>query len=157
MIERYQKHVAERGAQGTAPLPLDPDQTTELCQLLESPPAGQDQFLLDLFENRVPPGVDPAAQVKAEFLSHILDGKKTSPLLSRLRAVQILGTMLGGYNVAPLIAALADTELTAPFSGVMARKLVQDFANVTAKQPVLVLTDASTLEIKSFARSTRGW
>ena len=111
MIEEYQKHVAERAAQGIPPLPLNPEQTEQLCGLLTSPPAGQEKLLLDLFENRVPPGVDPAAKVKAAFLGQILKGTARSPLISKARAVEILGTMLGGYNVEHLIAALQDAEV----------------------------------------------
>ena len=108
MIEKYQKHVAERAAQGIPPLPLNPEQTEQLCGLLTSPPAGQEKLLSDLFENRVPPGVDPAAKVKAAFLGKILKGTARSPLISKVRAVDILGAMLGGYNVEHLIAALQD-------------------------------------------------
>jgi aconitate hydratase 2/2-methylisocitrate dehydratase len=111
MIEEYQKHVAERAAKGIPPLPLNPEQTEQLCRLLTSPPAGQEKMLLDLFENRVPPGVDPAAKVKAAFLGQILKGTARSYLISKARAVEILGTMLGGYNVEHLIAALQDDEV----------------------------------------------
>jgi aconitate hydratase 2/2-methylisocitrate dehydratase len=111
MIEEYRKHVAERAAKGIPPLPLNPEQTEQLCRLLASPPAGQEQLLLDLFENRVPPGVDPAAKVKAAFLGQILNGTARSYLISKARAVEILGTMLGGYNVEHLIAALQDAEV----------------------------------------------
>ncbi|HEX7407100.1 MAG TPA: bifunctional aconitate hydratase 2/2-methylisocitrate dehydratase [Candidatus Binatia bacterium] len=111
MIENYQKHVVERGAQGVPPLPLNPEQTEQLCELLKSPPAGQEQFVLDLFENRVPPGVDPAARVKAGLLGQILKGTARSPLISKVGAVEILGAMLGGYNVEPLIAALQDADV----------------------------------------------
>ena len=111
MIEAYLHHESERREQGVPPLPLDPEQTKSLCTLLQSPPAGKEEFLLYLLKERVSPGVDPAAQVKAEFLSAILDGSLQSPLVSPLEAVRILGTMLGGYNVQPLIAALAIPEL----------------------------------------------
>ena len=111
MIEQYQKHVGERAAQGIPPLPLSPEQTEQLCTLLASPPAGQEELLLELFENRIPPGVDPAAKVKAEFLGQILRGRVRCALITTTRAAEILGTMLGGYNVAPLIAALEDAAL----------------------------------------------
>jgi len=111
MIEQYQKHVSDRAAQGIPPLPLSSEQTEQLCLLLASPPTGQEPLLLELFENRIPPGVDPAAKVKAEFLGKILQGRISCALISKVRAVEILGTMFGGYNVAPLIAALADAAL----------------------------------------------
>lgn len=111
MIERYQKHVSERAAQGIPPLPLDAEQTEQLCALLAAPPAGQEKLLVELLEQRVPPGVDPAAKVKAEFLGQLLRGTACSPVISRLRAVEILGTMLGGYNVVHLIAALHEADL----------------------------------------------
>ncbi|MBK8595308.1 MAG: bifunctional aconitate hydratase 2/2-methylisocitrate dehydratase [Holophagales bacterium] len=111
MIDAYLTHVAERMELGIPAKPLDPGQTRELCKLLEAPPAGKETFLLDLLENRVSPGVDPAAEVKAAFLAGIVRGTAASPVISRKDAVRILGTMLGGYNVAPLLEALADPEL----------------------------------------------
>jgi aconitate hydratase 2 / 2-methylisocitrate dehydratase len=111
MIDAYLKHVEERKAQGIPALPLTPEQTAELCKLLVKPPKGKEQFLLGLLKERVSPGVDPAAKVKAEFLAEIVAGKAKSPLISAKDAVQILGTMLGGYNVAPLIGALKDKAL----------------------------------------------
>ncbi|MBW1878339.1 MAG: bifunctional aconitate hydratase 2/2-methylisocitrate dehydratase [Deltaproteobacteria bacterium] len=111
MIDAYNKHVAERETPGIPPLPLNPEQTEALCGLLESPPAGQEAFLLDLLENRIAPGVDPAAKVKAAFLGRILSGEATSPLIDRVKAIAILGTMLGGYNVRHLIDALSDEAL----------------------------------------------
>ena len=111
MIEAYLAHEAERKALGIPALPLNPEQTVDLCKLLESPPAGKEEFLLTLLKERVSPGVDPAAKVKAGFLAEIIKGSKKSPLISRVDAVRILGTMLGGYNVTPLVEALSDTEL----------------------------------------------
>jgi len=111
MIEAYLRHEEERNAQGIPALPLNPEQTTGLCELLQSPPAGKEDFLLDLFKNRISPGVDPAAEVKAQFLDKILKGQATSPLIDKKEAVKILGTMIGGYNVQPLIDALADADL----------------------------------------------
>jgi len=106
MIEHYLKHEAERRALGIPPLPLNREQTRELCALLEAPPAGKEEFLLGLLMERVPPGVDPAAEVKAEFLDKVVAGVVRTPLVSPREAVRILGTMLGGYNVTPLIRAL---------------------------------------------------
>jgi len=111
MIEAYLAHEAERAAQGIPALPLNPEQTTDLCKLLEAPPAGKEEFLLNLLKERVSPGVDPAAKVKAAFLAEIVKGTKKSPLISKVQAIQILGTMIGGYNVDPLIGALKDSEL----------------------------------------------
>src|SRR3989339_942434 len=111
MIEAYQSHVAERADQGVPPLPLNADQATQLCALLQTPPAGQEQMLVDLITNRVSPGVDPAAKVKAEFLAQVAKGEKQSPLLAKERAVELLGTMVGGYNVPPLVDLLADSAL----------------------------------------------
>ncbi len=107
MIEAYLKHEAERKAQGIPPKPLDPEQTRELVKLLESPPKGQEAFLLGLLRDRVSPGVDPAAEVKAAFLADVVKGAKKTALISPKEAIQLLGTMMGGYNVPPLVSALS--------------------------------------------------
>jgi len=111
MIEAYLMHEKERNTQGIPALPLNPEQAADLCELLQSPPTGKEDFLMDLFTERVSPGVDPAAEVKAGFLAEILQGSKSSPLINKQKAVQILGTMIGGYNVQPLIAALSDAAV----------------------------------------------
>ncbi len=111
MIEAYLKHEEERNSQGIPALPLSPEQTEGLCALLANPPAGKEDFLMNLFTQRISPGVDPAAEVKAAFLAGITTGIKSSPLIDKVKAVQILGTMIGGYNVQPLIDALNDVEL----------------------------------------------
>jgi aconitate hydratase 2/2-methylisocitrate dehydratase len=111
MIEAYLAHEKERAAQGIPALPLNPEQTAELCTLLEKPPKGKEKFLLGLLKERVSPGVDPAAKVKAEFLAGIVTGAKKSPLVTPVDAIRMLGTMIGGYNVAPLVAALKDKKL----------------------------------------------
>lgn len=113
MLESYFKHEKERKEMGIPPLPLSPEQTEELCTLLENPPHGKEEVLCDLLKNRVSPGVDPSARIKAEWLTAIAKGEKKSPLLSRKKAVFLLGTMLGGYNVDPLISFLKDGELAA--------------------------------------------
>ena len=113
MLEAYRQHVEERAEMGTVPKPLDAEQTTGLVELLKNPPAGEEDFLLDLISNRVPAGVDEAAYVKAGFLSAIARGEATSPLLSRQDAVKLLGTMLGGYNITTLVDLLDDDELGA--------------------------------------------
>lgn len=111
MLEAYRQHVADRAAQGIPPKPLTPEWTADLVELLKTPPAGEEEFLLDLIANRVPPGVDEAAYVKAGFLSAITKGEATSPLIDRLAAVKLLGNMHGGYNVATLVELLDDAEL----------------------------------------------
>ncbi|GLX14534.1 aconitate hydratase B [Pseudomonas straminea] len=113
MLEAYRKHVAERAAQGIVPQPLNAEQTAGLVDLLKNPPAGEEEFLLDLITNRVPPGVDEAAYVKAGFLSAIAKGEATSPLLDKKRATELLGTMQGGYNIATLVELLDSAELGA--------------------------------------------
>jgi len=106
MLKAYRDHVSERAALGLPPLPLDAAQTASLVDLLKNPPDGEADFLLDLLENRVPPGVDQAAYVKAAFLSDIARGKANSPVICAQHAVEVLGTMLGGYNVATLVELL---------------------------------------------------
>jgi len=110
MLTVYRNHVAERDAQGLPPLPLNAEQTAALVELLKNPPAGEADFLLELLEQRVPAGVDQAAYVKAGFLTDIARGKVDCGLVSPARAVQLLGTMLGGYNVQSLVDLL-DGEL----------------------------------------------
>jgi aconitate hydratase 2/2-methylisocitrate dehydratase len=111
VLEAYRKHVAERAALGVVPKPLDAEQTAGLVELLKNPPQGEDKFLLDLLSNRVPAGVDEAAYVKAAFLSAVAKGEATSPLVSKLAAVKLLGTMLGGYNISTLVQLLDDKDL----------------------------------------------
>lgn len=111
MLESYFKHESEREKQGIPPMPLTPEQTEEVCKLMEHPPEGKEELLLDLLRNRVGPGVDPAAKVKAAWLTNRAKGKISSPLLSKKDAVSLLGTMLGGYNVKPLLEFLEDKEL----------------------------------------------
>ena len=111
MIDAYLRQQEERNAQGIPPLPLTADQARELTNLLQNPPKGQEEFLLHLLKERISPGVDPAAEVKADFLGKVLKGQAGSPLVSKKEAIQILGTMIGGYNVAPLVEALKDSEL----------------------------------------------
>jgi aconitate hydratase 2 / 2-methylisocitrate dehydratase len=111
MLDAYRKHVAERARLGIPPLPLTAEQTEAVCQLLLAPPAGEENLLLELLQQRVAPGVDPAARVKAEFLGRILAGEVRCPLIDGPAAVEILGRMLGGLNLPPLLAALADENL----------------------------------------------
>ncbi|MBC7824281.1 MAG: bifunctional aconitate hydratase 2/2-methylisocitrate dehydratase [Candidatus Parcubacteria bacterium] len=115
MLESYRQHAADRAALGIPPLPLDAQQTSDLCELLKHPPAGEEETLLALLRDRVPPGVDQAAYVKAGFLTAIAKTDITSPLISPKDAVMLLGTMMGGYNVHSLIDLLQsdDAELAA--------------------------------------------
>lgn len=115
MLEAYRKHLEERAAQGIAPKPLDADQTAGLIELLKTPPAGHEAILIDFLENRIPAGVDEAAYVKAAFLTAVSRGEAHSPLLSKERAVELLGTMQGGYNIEPLISQL-DNDALAPIA-----------------------------------------
>ncbi len=111
MLQAYRDHVKERQAEGIPPLPLSAEQVSQLVELLKNPPKGEEDFLLDLLTHRVPPGVDKAAYVKAAFLADVAQGKASSPLLDKLQATKLLGTMLGGYNIAPLITLLDDEAL----------------------------------------------
>nr|WP_202631088.1 bifunctional aconitate hydratase 2/2-methylisocitrate dehydratase [Cronobacter sakazakii] len=115
VLEEYRKHVAERAAEGIVAKPLDATQMAALVELLKNPPAGEEEFLLDLLTNRVPPGVDEAAYVKAGFLAAVAKGEATSPLVTPEKAVELLGTMQGGYNIHPLIEAL-DNDKLAPIA-----------------------------------------
>ncbi|WP_374964977.1 bifunctional aconitate hydratase 2/2-methylisocitrate dehydratase, partial [Spongiibacter tropicus] len=111
MLEAYRKHVEERAAQGIVPKPLNAEQVAGLVELLKNPPAGEEATLLDLISNRVPPGVDEAAYVKAGFLSALVKGEASSPLISKEEAVKLLGNMHGGYNIATLVDLLDDAAL----------------------------------------------
>jgi aconitate hydratase 2/2-methylisocitrate dehydratase len=121
MIEAYRQEVKERVKMGIPPLPLNSEATAELCKLLQKPPRGEENFLLTLLKERVSPGVDPAAKVKAEFLAGIVSGKVKSPLLAPKDAIAILGTMLGGYNVGPLVAALKNKKLADDAAAALSR------------------------------------
>ncbi|MBV8047938.1 MAG: bifunctional aconitate hydratase 2/2-methylisocitrate dehydratase [Paludibacterium sp.] len=111
MLEAYRQHVAERAALGIPPLPLSAKQVEELVELLKNPPKGEEVALVDLITHRVPPGVDDAARVKASFLAAVAEGSVKCPLIARARATELLGTMLGGYNVKPLVDLLDDAEV----------------------------------------------
>ncbi|HOC10029.1 MULTISPECIES: bifunctional aconitate hydratase 2/2-methylisocitrate dehydratase [Thermomonas] len=111
MLNAYRQHLAERAALGIPALPLTVQQTAEVIELLKAPPAEEAECLLDLLVNRVPAGVDDAAKVKASYLAAIAFGSETNALISRARATELLGTMLGGYNVAPLVQLLDDAEI----------------------------------------------
>ena len=135
MLENYRKHVENRAAQGIVPQPLNEQQTADLVELLKNPPAGEEETLVDLLENRIPPGVDQAAYVKAAFLAAIVKGETTSPLISKLKAIELLGHMQGGYNVEPLIQALDDKELAKAAGDALKKTLLvfDAFNDVTEK------------------------
>ncbi|MCK5879272.1 MAG: aconitate hydratase B, partial [Holophagae bacterium] len=111
MIQAYRKHTNERKEKGIPPLPLTPSQAQKLCQLLENPPEGEEKYLLNLLVHHISPGVDPAAKVKADWLNRIACGETGSPVVSPADAVRYLGTMLGGYNIEPLISHLSNDDL----------------------------------------------
>ena len=111
MLEAYRKHVQERAAEGVPPKPLDSEQVAALVDLLKAPPAGEEAFILDLLKNRIPAGVDEAAYIKAGFLAAVAKGETDSPLVSKAEATELLGTMLGGYNIEPMVQLLDDGEL----------------------------------------------
>ena len=111
MLQAYRQHVAERAALGIPPLALDAKQVAELIELIKNPPAGEEAFLVELLTHRVPPGVDDAAKVKASFLAAVAHGELSVALISKAKATELLGTMVGGYNVQPLIELLDDAEV----------------------------------------------
>ncbi len=113
MLKAYRDHVAERAAVGIPPLPLSASQTADLIELLKLPPAGEEATLVDLITHRVPAGVDDAAKVKASYLAAVAHGTQQCPLISRARATELLGTMLGGYNISPLVDLLDDSAVAA--------------------------------------------
>ena len=111
MLKEYKAHVEERAEKDIPPLPLNAEQVASLVELIKEPPSGEEDFLLDLLTNRTPAGVDPAAYVKAAFLTDIAKGTAGSPLIDKKHATELLGTMLGGYNVESLIELLEDEEV----------------------------------------------
>ncbi len=113
MLEAYRKNAADRAAQGIPALPLSAEETKGLVELLKSPPKGEEAVLVELLTYRVPAGVDDAAKVKAAYLAAVAKGQEASPLVSRARATELLGTMLGGYNVQPLVDLLDDASVGA--------------------------------------------
>ena len=130
MLEAYRAHVAERAALGIPALPLTKAQMISLIGLLESPPPGEEAFLLDLLTHRVPAGVDDAAQIKAGFLTELAKGERPCPLVDRVHATRLLGTMVGGYNVAPLIALLDDPTVGATAAQALKHTLLMfDYVN----------------------------
>ena len=123
MLKAYRQHVEERAAHGVVPKPLNAQQVNELVELFKNPPAGEEDFITDLLENRIPAGVDDAAYVKAAFLAAIAKGEANSPIIGKVRATELLGTMLGGYNIEPLISLLDDDETAATAASALSKTL----------------------------------
>ncbi len=135
MLKTYREHVAERAALGIPPLALEAKQVAELIELIKNPPAGEDAFLMDLLTHRVPPGVDNAAKVKASFLAAVAHGEEKVGLISKAKATELLGTMVGGYNVHPLIELLDDTEVAGVAAEALKKTLLMfDFFNDVAEK-----------------------
>ena len=124
MLEAYRQHIEERAAEGVVPKPLSAEQVNGLVELLRQPPAGEEAFILDLLENRIPAGVDDAAYVKAGFLTALANGDATSPLIDARRATELLGTMLGGYNIESLISLLDKPEVAETAAAGLSRTLL---------------------------------
>ncbi len=135
MLQTYRQHVAERAALGIPPLPLSAQQTADVIELIKAPPAGEDAFLMDLLTHRVPPGVDDAAKVKASFLSAVAHGDIAVALISKIKATELLGTMVGGYNVKPLIDLLDYPEVAATAAAALKKTLLMfDFFHDVAEK-----------------------
>jgi len=153
VLQEYRNHIAERAAEGIVPKALDAEKTAALIALVKNPPAGEEDFLIDLLSNRVPAGVDEAAYVKASFLAAVTKGEATSSILSAEKATELLGTMLGGYNIQPMIELLDSDTLAATAAKGLSNTLlmfdafhdVQEKAeagNVAAKQVMQSWADA---------------
>jgi len=142
MLETYRHHAQERAALGIPPLPLSAEQAAELCELLKNPPAGESETLIELLRDRIPPGVDQAAYVKAGFLTAVAKGETNCPLITPEAAVHLLGTMLGGYNVQSLISllqvrnpAIAATAATALSKTMLVFDAFHDILTLAEKNP----------------------
>ncbi|MHC2148967.1 bifunctional aconitate hydratase 2/2-methylisocitrate dehydratase [Pseudomonas sp. 210_17 TE3656] len=149
MLEAYARHLQARAEEGLPPLALNAEQTAGLVELLKNPPAGEEAVLVDLITHRVPPGVDEAAYVKAGFLSALAKGEATSPLIDKKRAVELLGTMQGGYNIATLVELLDDAELAA----VAAEQLKHTLLMFDAFHDVAEKAKAGNLQAKAVLES----
>jgi len=149
MLNAYRQHVAERAALGIPPLPLSAQQTADLIELLKNPPAGEETFLVDLIANRVPAGVDDAAKVKASYLAAVAFGTEKCALISREKATELLGTMLGGYNIQPLIDLLDDAQV----GGIAAEALKKTLLMFDAFHDVKEKADKGNANAKSVLQS----
>ncbi len=149
MLQAYRQHAAERAALGIPPLPLSAQQTAELIELIKAPPAGEDAFLLDLLTHRVPPGVDDAAKVKASFLAAVAHGDLDVALIPKAKATELLGTMVGGYNVKPLIDLLDDADVAEVAAAALKKTLLMfDFFHDVAEK-----TKAGSAQAKAIIQS----
>ncbi|MCK8684235.1 bifunctional aconitate hydratase 2/2-methylisocitrate dehydratase [Pseudomonas umsongensis] len=149
MLQAYDRHVQERAEEGLPPLALNAEQTAGLVELLKNPPVGKEAVLVDLITHRVPPGVDEAAYVKAGFLSAIAKAEARSPLIDKQRAVELLGTMQGGYNIATLVELLEDAELAA----VAAEQLKHTLLMFDAFHDVAAKAKAGNVHAKAVVQS----
>ncbi|MET0581096.1 MAG: bifunctional aconitate hydratase 2/2-methylisocitrate dehydratase [Pseudoxanthomonas sp.] len=149
MLQAYRQHVAERAALGIPPLPLSAPQTADVIELLKAPPAGEEAFLVELITHRVPAGVDDAAKVKASYLAAVAFGSEQCALISRQRATELLGTMLGGYNIHPLVELLDDGQLGA----VAAEALKKTLLMFDAFHDVKDKADAGNIHAQGVIRS----
>ena len=151
VLQEYRKHVEERAAEGVVPKPLDAEQTAALVELVKNPPAGEEEFLLDLLSNRVPPGVDDAAYVKAGFLAAVAKGEATSSILSAEKATELLGTMLGGYNIQPMIDLLENGDLAETAASGLKKTLLMFDAFYDVKEKAEAGNDAAKAVMQSWA------
>ena len=149
MLQAYRSHVAERAALGIPPLPLSAAQTADLIELLKAPPAGEEAALVELITHRVPAGVDDAAKVKASYLAALAHGAERCALISREKATELLGTMLGGYNIAPLVDLLDDKAV----GSVAASALKSTLLMFDAFHDVKAKADAGSANAKAVLHS----
>lgn len=149
MLEQYRKHIEERAALNIVPKPLDAEQVAGLVELLKNPPAGEEEVLLDLITNRVPPGVDEAAYVKAAYLAAVAKGEAECPIIDAARATELLGTMFGGYNIAPLVDLLDNDAL----ASIAAKQLSHTLLIFDAFHDVKEKADAGNEAAKSVIQS----
>ncbi len=149
MLQAYREHVAERASQNIPPKPLNAEQVAALVELLKEPPAGEEGFLLELLTERVPPGVDEAAYVKAGFLSAVARGETDCPVIDRAHAIELLGNMHGGYNIETLVALLSDDE----FAEAAARELKHTLLMFDAFHDVAELAEAGNDNARSVMQS----
>ena len=149
MLKAYREHVKEREQLGTVPKPLDAEQTAALVELLKNPPQGEEEFILELLTYRIPAGVDEAAYVKAGFLAAITKGEASSPLIDKIKATELLGTMLGGYNISPLIDCLDNDELAPTAAKALSKTLLMFDAFFDVKEK----TDAGNEHAKQVIQS----
>jgi len=151
VLEAYRQHVAERADQGIPPTPLNAEQTTALIELLKSPPAGEEDFILDLITYRVPAGVDDAAYIKAGFLAAISTGETHSALIDAQQSIKLLGTMLGGYNIEPIINALDSDALAATAVTALSHTLLMFDAFHDVKEKAVTGNQAAMQVMQSWA------